>query len=94
MVRALYKTPFNGAPLNVRTHPSPQAVAKLHAAGGRGIIGGGDSATAAANAGMEDKARSGLGQGAMPTAQLPITTVVTPLSADGVTIGSHMTWAS
>lgn len=40
------------------------------------------------------KPRSGLGQGAMPTAQLPITTVVTPLSADGVTIGSHMTWAS
>jgi phosphoglycerate kinase len=31
------------------------AVAKLHASGGRGIIGGGDSATAAANAGMEDK---------------------------------------
>jgi phosphoglycerate kinase len=32
-----------------------KAVAKLHASGGRGIIGGGDSATAAANAGMEDK---------------------------------------
>jgi len=31
------------------------AVAKLHKSGGRGIIGGGDSATAAANAGMEDK---------------------------------------
>jgi len=31
------------------------AVAKLHSKGGRGIIGGGDSATAAANAGMEDK---------------------------------------
>jgi len=31
------------------------AVAKLHKEGGRGIIGGGDSATAAANAGMEDK---------------------------------------
>jgi phosphoglycerate kinase len=31
------------------------AVAKLHSSGGRGIIGGGDSATAAANAGMEDK---------------------------------------
>jgi len=31
------------------------AVAKLHASGRRGIIGGGDSATAAANAGMEDK---------------------------------------
>ena len=29
--------------------------AKLHKSGGRGIIGGGDSATAAANAGMEDK---------------------------------------
>merc|ERR1719263_2277419 len=32
-----------------------KAVAKLHASGGRGIIGGGDSATAAANAKMEDK---------------------------------------
>merc|ERR1719316_833368 len=32
-----------------------KAVARLHANGGRGIIGGGDSATAAANAGMEDK---------------------------------------
>jgi phosphoglycerate kinase len=32
-----------------------KAVAKLHASGGRGIIGGGDSATACANAGMEDK---------------------------------------
>jgi phosphoglycerate kinase len=31
------------------------AVAALHAAGGRGMIGGGDSATAAANFGMEDK---------------------------------------
>jgi len=31
------------------------AVAALHATGGVGIIGGGDSATAAANAGMEDK---------------------------------------
>jgi len=31
------------------------AVAALHAAGGIGMIGGGDSATAAANAGMEDK---------------------------------------
>jgi phosphoglycerate kinase len=31
------------------------AVATLHASGGVGIIGGGDSATAAANAGMEDK---------------------------------------
>mmetsp|Transcript_17835 Transcript_17835/g.46578 ORF Transcript_17835/g.46578 Transcript_17835/m.46578 type:complete len:423 (+) Transcript_17835:32-1300(+) len=31
------------------------AVAALHAAGGVGMIGGGDSATAAANAGMEDK---------------------------------------
>jgi len=31
------------------------AVAKLHASGGIGMIGGGDSATAAANAGMEDK---------------------------------------
>jgi phosphoglycerate kinase len=31
------------------------AVAKLHASGGRGIIGGGDSATACANAKMEDK---------------------------------------
>merc|ERR1719487_676657 len=32
-----------------------KAVAKLHSKGGRGIIGGGDSATAAANAKMEDK---------------------------------------
>jgi len=31
------------------------SVAALHAAGGRGMIGGGDSATAAANFGMEDK---------------------------------------
>jgi len=31
------------------------AVAALHASGGRGMIGGGDSATAAANFGMEDK---------------------------------------
>jgi len=31
------------------------AVAALHASGGCGMIGGGDSATAAANAGMEDK---------------------------------------
>lgn len=31
------------------------SVAALHAAGGVGMIGGGDSATAAANAGMEDK---------------------------------------
>lgn len=31
------------------------AVAALHASGGVGMIGGGDSATAAANAGMEDK---------------------------------------
>jgi phosphoglycerate kinase len=31
------------------------SVAKLHASGGIGMIGGGDSATAAANAGMEDK---------------------------------------
>lgn len=31
------------------------AVAALHAAGGVGMIGGGDSATAAANANMEDK---------------------------------------
>jgi phosphoglycerate kinase len=31
------------------------AVAALHAAGGVGMIGGGDSATAAAKAGMEDK---------------------------------------
>jgi phosphoglycerate kinase len=31
------------------------AVAALHAAGGTGMIGGGDSATAAAKAGMEDK---------------------------------------
>lgn len=31
------------------------AVAKLHAGGGCGMIGGGDSATAAAKAGMEDK---------------------------------------
>merc|ERR1719408_318708 len=32
-----------------------EAVAALHAAGGRGIIGGGDSATAAAKWDMEDK---------------------------------------
>lgn len=32
-----------------------KAVAKLHSKGGRGIIGGGDSATAAAKAKMEDK---------------------------------------
>eukprot|EP00746_Dinoflagellata_sp_MGD_P166985 gnl/MRDRNA2_/MRDRNA2_97255_c0_seq1.p1 gnl/MRDRNA2_/MRDRNA2_97255_c0~~gnl/MRDRNA2_/MRDRNA2_97255_c0_seq1.p1 ORF type:complete len:541 (-),score=146.14 gnl/MRDRNA2_/MRDRNA2_97255_c0_seq1:27-1562(-) len=32
-----------------------KAVAKLHKSGGRGIIGGGDSATAAAKAKMEDK---------------------------------------
>merc|ERR1719506_2988719 len=37
------------------TYALLNAVAKLHASGGRGIIGGGDSATAAANAGMEDK---------------------------------------
>merc|ERR1719352_1077780 len=37
------------------TYALLKAVAKLHSAGGRGIIGGGDSATAAANAGMEDK---------------------------------------
>ena len=37
------------------TYALLNAVAKLHKSGGRGIIGGGDSATAAANAGMEDK---------------------------------------
>jgi phosphoglycerate kinase len=37
------------------TYAVLKAVAKLHSGGGRGIIGGGDSATAAANAGMEDK---------------------------------------
>ena len=47
----------------MREGSSPQAVAKLHSAGGRGIIGGGDSATAAANAGMEDKARAAAGRG-------------------------------
>lgn len=36
------------------------------------------------------KPRRGLGQGARPTAQLPVTTVVTPLPEDGDTSGSHI----
>ncbi len=32
--------------------------------------------------------------GATPNPQLPMTTLVTPCHVDGVTSGSHSTWAS
>ena len=56
------------------------------------IAGAGMSSIASQRSVM--KPRSGFGHGARPTAQLPMITVVTPLSALGVTIGSHMTCAS